>query len=71
MDSHGRDLGPFGLPFQLSPISRGSHMNIFGAEVPFASLCGIEPVSYVSLIMDRFDHYRQFVVAERAVNRQP
>jgi membrane-bound lytic murein transglycosylase F len=25
---------------------------------------GIEPVTYVSLILERYDHYRQFVVSE-------
>ena len=29
--------------------------------VKFGFCRGIEPVTYVSLIMDRFDHYRQFV----------
>jgi membrane-bound lytic murein transglycosylase F len=30
---------------------------------------GIEPVTYVAIILDRFDHYKQFVVAPDAVPR--
>jgi membrane-bound lytic murein transglycosylase F len=30
--------------------------------VKFGFCRGIEPVTYVSLILERFDHYRQFVV---------
>ncbi|MDQ3804744.1 MAG: transglycosylase SLT domain-containing protein [Acidobacteriota bacterium] len=34
--------------------------------VKFGFCRGIEPVNYVTLILERFDHYRQFVVARRA-----
>ena len=33
--------------------------------VKFGFCRGVEPVQYVSSILDRFDHYRQFVVARR------
>ena len=39
--------------------------------VKFGFCRGIEPVNYVSHILERFDHYRQFVTTEEAVNREP
>ena len=33
--------------------------------VKFGFCRGVEPVQYVSSILDRFEHYRQFVVAKR------
>ncbi|HEX5708593.1 MAG TPA: transglycosylase SLT domain-containing protein [Pyrinomonadaceae bacterium] len=34
--------------------------------VKFGFCRGVEPVTYVSLILERFDHYKQFVVTETA-----
>ena len=39
--------------------------------VKFGFCRGIEPVNYVGHILERFDHYRQFVVAETAEGRSP
>lgn len=39
--------------------------------VRFGFCRGLEPVNYVSAILDRFDHYKQFVETTTAQSRQP
>jgi membrane-bound lytic murein transglycosylase F len=47
-------------------LQKSTHQYSSDPVVKFGFCRGVEPVQYVTSILDRFDHYRQFVVARRA-----
>lgn len=53
------------VSYWLLQLSKAEFYN--DPVVKFGFCRGLEPVTYVSLILDRFDHYRQFVVPADSV----
>ena len=53
------------VSYWLLQLSKAEYYN--DPVVKFGFCRGLEPVTYVSLILDRFDHYRQFVVPADSV----
>jgi membrane-bound lytic murein transglycosylase F len=47
-------------------LQKSTHQYASDEVVKFGFCRGIEPVNYVDLILKRFDHYKEFVVARRA-----
>jgi membrane-bound lytic murein transglycosylase F len=46
-------------------LQKSTHQYASDEVVKFGFCRGIEPVNYVDLILKRFDHYKEFVVARR------